>query len=295
VIRGSTRGQPCSHSLRARCQFPRERIPEAFAFLDLWQTMRISIPRYSQWCEEEYVTITCKPRRGNLPSKFSPIFVLTNPTAEGIHSKPTPSLHFRPILICLRTRIETCTDPTDLPGTQEPSDSKSSGHDLCSCIVVYKAVTTTRSWDRDVQGVQGTGHAWRSEMWGSSPQPNRGLVSTFACLRWSLQSNHYLSRISRKLYRVLGESLLQSLVSPMAPIKYRVAMMLETLPLRTLHHLLPNSHSCRLCKPSDDRAAQSGRMHCAWQLAGLGLVKRRQSVLKALLSLFNAHASCAQR
>jgi hypothetical protein len=106
-----------SHSLRARCQFPRERIPEAFAFLDLWQTMRLSIPRYSQWCEEEYVTITCKPCRGNLPSKFSPIFVLTNPTAEGIHSKPTPSLHFRPILICLCTRIETCTDPTDLPGT----------------------------------------------------------------------------------------------------------------------------------------------------------------------------------
>ena len=97
----------------------------------------------------------------------------------------------------------------------------------------------------------------------SSPQPNRGLVSTFTRLRWSLRSNHYLSRISRKLYRVLGESLLQSLVLPMAPIKYRVAMMLETLPLQTLHHLLPNSHSCRLCKPSDDRAAQRGRMrHC---------------------------------
>jgi hypothetical protein len=77
-----------SHTLRSRWQYRAETIPQEFSSLDIWQSFRISVPRYNHWYEEEYATVTCKPKRSHQPAKFSPVFVLTYPTKEGIHSEP---------------------------------------------------------------------------------------------------------------------------------------------------------------------------------------------------------------
>ena len=77
-----------SCSLQLRQQYSKEDVPKEFYFLDLWQTFRLSIPCYNQEYKEEYTTVTCKPSHGNQVLKFSPVFVLTNPTGEGIHSEP---------------------------------------------------------------------------------------------------------------------------------------------------------------------------------------------------------------
>ena len=89
-----------SRALQSRWQYPLGQVPEAFSFLDIWQTFRLPVLRCNQPGKEEYATVSCKPQSNSQPSKFSPVFVLTNPTVEGIHGEFDSPSSGSDVLIC---------------------------------------------------------------------------------------------------------------------------------------------------------------------------------------------------
>src|SRR5258708_271984 len=64
-----------------------EQLPAEYQFLDVWDHFQLATPACNKFKEEEFLTISCKPRCSSKHVLFTPILVEMNPAMEGIHSK----------------------------------------------------------------------------------------------------------------------------------------------------------------------------------------------------------------
>src|SRR5258708_6416786 len=64
-----------------------EQLPAEYQFLDMWDCFQLATPACNKFKEEEFLTISCKPRHSTEHALFTPILVEMNPAMEGIHSK----------------------------------------------------------------------------------------------------------------------------------------------------------------------------------------------------------------
>src|SRR6266436_1820896 len=64
-----------------------EQLPAEYQFLDVWDRFQLATPACNKFEEEEFLTISCKPRHSTEHMLFMPILVEMNPVMEMIHSK----------------------------------------------------------------------------------------------------------------------------------------------------------------------------------------------------------------
>src|SRR5260221_10898460 len=64
-----------------------KQLPAEYQFLDVWDHFQLATPACNKFKEEEFLTISCKPRCSSKHVLFTPILVEMNPAMEGIHSK----------------------------------------------------------------------------------------------------------------------------------------------------------------------------------------------------------------
>jgi hypothetical protein len=76
---GSSRAQA------ARWTYTAGSLPIGLRHVDIWFSYRLAVRPFNTSYPEEFVTLRCKSLEGSAQSQYSPVFVLCNEHAEGIH------------------------------------------------------------------------------------------------------------------------------------------------------------------------------------------------------------------
>ena len=72
---------------KARYSYPSSFLPDSYQFIDMWHSYRRAVSPYDEWEEDEYITLHAKPPLSGKDPSYTPVMVLTDENAQGIHRK----------------------------------------------------------------------------------------------------------------------------------------------------------------------------------------------------------------